>query len=180
MVVGVVVVVVVAGSVVVEPEAIVSTPTDVVVAWENGVENGSSTTVVMVMGMLAVTVGPTDEVSGEVGKRGSFGSTTSGGAVVVNCTMVDVVVTRAVVLVVAAGDEVDEVTWARPGRAGPSAASATVSTATPRRYSAVLFMTTTEYRQTRSFRSSKSASEGQRSRLLGQCPLHVHLEERHG
>ena len=104
-------VVVVAGSVVVEPEAMVSASRVVVVAWENGVENGSSTTVVMVMGMLTVTVGPTDDVSGELGKRGSYGSTTNGGAVVVDCTVVDVVVTPAVVLV-AAGDDADEVTWA--------------------------------------------------------------------
>lgn len=146
MVVGVVVVVVVAGSVVVEPEAIVSTPTLVVVARENGVENGSSTTVVTVAGILIpVTDGPTDDVSGELGKRGSFGSTTNGWVVVVNCT---------VVVVVAAGDEVDEVTWAIPGRAGPSAARATASTARPRRYSADIVMTTTEYRRGRSFRSS--------------------------
>ena len=154
VVVGVVVVVVVAGSVVVEPEAIVSTPTVVVVAWENGVEKGSSTTVVTVMGILAVTVGPTDDVSGEPGKTGSYGSTINGGTVVVDCTAVDVVVTGVVVLVLAAGDEVDEVTWARPGRAGTSATRATVSTPRPRRYSAVIFMTTREYRRARSFRSS--------------------------
>ena len=79
----VVAVVVVTDAVVGAPKAMVSTSRVVVVTRENGVENGRTTSVVMVAGTLATIVVPTTDVSGAFGK-GSSGRTTGnvGGVVV--------------------------------------------------------------------------------------------------
>lgn len=146
----VVAVVVVTPTVVVEEaKAMGFKSTVVVVAGENGVENGSTTMVVTVMGMVSPVTGGPVVTSGVVG-YGSNGTTTGnvGSVVLVDgssvITVVDVVVTTVVVVV--SGDEV-EVTWATPDRAGPSMESTSISTATPQRHSAVVFMTDPGYRR---------------------------------
>ena len=164
------IVVVVAGSVVVVLNEMVSSRMVVVVPWENGVKNGRSTTVVMVMKMVAVMVGPI-VVSGSAMRGSLYGKVTNGtvddGSMVVPVgTVVDVVV-AAVVLVVVAGSDVEEVVWARPDRAGANAHSASVSATRPRRYSAVVLMTVTGYRGVRCSGSDQPVSASGRGCWAG-------------